>query len=174
MSAISTTAVGLDLVGIGWGTNTVSVFLNDGSGQLGPRSSISGHGGYDDLEVGDVARDGLDDIVVMSGQSYAIPNVSVLPQLAGGGFGPAAEYRVGARQQPGHRRRRRDRRWPQDVVASYGGNRPTARLAVFAQTSDGLLATPVAYTSYDIPSRSRSPTWIETGARTSSHFTAAG
>ena len=38
-----------------------------------------------------------------------------------------------------------------DVVASYGGNTPNARLAVFAQTGDGLLATPVAYTSYDIP-----------------------
>ena len=38
-----------------------------------------------------------------------------------------------------------------DVVASYGGNSPSARLAVFAQTGDGLLATPVAYTSYDIP-----------------------
>ena len=25
---------GLDVVGIGWGTNTASVFLNDGSGNL--------------------------------------------------------------------------------------------------------------------------------------------
>ena len=146
-------AVGLDLVGIGWGTGTVSVFLNDGAGRLGaPVVYPAGHGGYDDLEVGDVARDGLDDIVVMSGQTYAIPNISVLPQLAAGGFGPAAEYRVagqvntngiGVGDVTGDGR--------SDVVASYGGNTPTARLAVFAQTGDGLLGSPVAYTSYDIP-----------------------
>ena len=144
---------GLDLVGIGWGTDTVSVFLNDGTGQLGaPVVYAAGHGGYDDLEVGDVVRDGLDDIVVMSGQAYAIPNVSVLPQLAGGGFGPAAEYRVGTNvntQGIGVGDVTGDGR--SDVVASYGGNTPSARLAVFAQTGDGLLATPVAYTSYDIP-----------------------
>ena len=38
-----------------------------------------------------------------------------------------------------------------DVVASYGGNSPSARLAVFAQTTGGLLAAPMAYVSYDIP-----------------------
>jgi len=145
--------VGLDLVGIGWGTDTVSVFLNDGMGQLSaPVVYAAGHGGYDDLEVGDVVRDGLDDIVVMSGQAYAIPNVSILPQLAGGGFGPAAEYSVGTNVNThgiGIGDVTGDGR--SDVVASYGGNTPTARLAVFAQASDGRLATPVAYTSYDIP-----------------------
>ena len=60
---------GLDVVGIGWGTNTASVFLNDGSGNLAsPVVYPARHGGYDDLEVGDVSGDGLDDIVVMSGQ----------------------------------------------------------------------------------------------------------
>ena len=38
-----------------------------------------------------------------------------------------------------------------DVVASYGGNQPSARLAVFAQTTSGLLEAPMRYTSYDIP-----------------------
>jgi fibronectin type 3 domain-containing protein len=38
-----------------------------------------------------------------------------------------------------------------DVVATYGGNRPAARVAVFAQKADGTLAAPVAYPSYDIP-----------------------
>ena len=43
---------------------------------------------------------GSDDIVVMSGQLYATPNVSVLAQLAGGGFGAAAEYSVAIRSTP--------------------------------------------------------------------------
>jgi len=144
---------GLDVVGIGWGTNTASVFLNDGTGHLAaPVVYPVGHGGYDDLEVGDVSGDGLDDFVVMSGQAYAIPNVSVLPQLAGGGFGSAAEYRVSGQVNTsgiGIGDVTLDGRT--DVVASYGGNQPSARLAVFAQTTGGLLASPMAYMSYDIP-----------------------
>ena len=144
---------GLDLVGIGWGTGTVSVFLNDGAGQLtAPVVYPAAHGGYDDLEVGDVTRDGKDDIVVMSGQAYAIPNLSVLEQLPGGGFGPAAEYRVGDQvNSSGVGLGDVTGDGATDVVVSYGGNQPGARMAVFAQTTSGLLAAPVRYPSYDIP-----------------------
>ena len=89
-------SAGLDVAAIGWGTGTVSVFANDGQGQLGaPVVYAAQHGGYDDLEVGDVSGDGRDDLVVMSGQTYAIPNISVLAQLPGGGFATPATYRVG-------------------------------------------------------------------------------
>ncbi len=144
---------GLDVVGIGWGTNTASVLLNDGAGNLAsPVVYSARHGGYDDLEIGDVSGDGLDDVVVMSGQAYAIPNISVLPQTAGGGFGTAAEYRVGSQVNTsgiGVGDVTLDGRT--DVVASYGGNQPSARLAVFAQTTSGVLTSPMAYMSYDIP-----------------------
>ena len=143
----------LDVAGVGWGTNTVSVLLNDGTGGLRPPASYPAqHAGYEDLEVGDVTGDGRDDLVVMSGQSYAVPNVSVLGQLAGGGFASAAEYRVapntnthgiGLGDLTGDGRA--------DVVASYGGNRPSSFIAVFAQTGTGSLAAPVSYASYDIP-----------------------
>jgi hypothetical protein len=79
------------------------------------------------------------------------PNLSVLAQLASGGFGPAAEYRVGTNiltQGIGLGDVTGDGRT--DVVASYGGNRPDSFVAVFAQTA-GTLATPVSYASYDIP-----------------------
>jgi serine protease AprX len=142
----------LDVAGVGWGTNTVSVLLNDGNGGLrAPVTYPAQHGGYDDLEVADVTGDGRTDLVVMSGQSFA-PNLSVLPQLAAGGFGPAAEYRVGTNilthgigvgDVTGDGRN--------DVVASYGGNQPSSFVAVFAQTAAGLLAAPVSYASYDIP-----------------------
>ena len=143
----------LDVAAIGWGTNTVSVLLNDGAGGLhAPVSYPAQHAGYDDLEVGDVTGDARDDLVVMSGQTYAVPNLSVVSQLAAGGFGPAAEYRVapntntngvGIGDLTGDGR--------PDVVVSFGGNRPSSNLAVFAQTSTGALDAPVAYPSYDIP-----------------------
>src|SRR3954470_2903870 len=140
-------AAGIDLAAIGWGDDLVSVFLNDGQGALGAATTYPArHSGYDDLEIGDVTGDGRDDIVVMSGQTYATPNVSVVPQLAGGGFGAAAEYRVGDQVKSndiGIGDCTGDARM--DVVAAYGGNRPTSRLAVFAQTSAGFLASPVSY-----------------------------
>jgi Domain of unknown function DUF11/FG-GAP-like repeat len=143
----------LDVAAIGWGTGSVAVLLNDGAGGLrAPVAYGAPHSGYDDLEVGDVTGDGRDDIVVMSGQLYATPNVSVLAQLAGGGFGAAASYSIGTNilssgigigDVTGDGRN--------DVVASYGGNKPSSNIAVFAQTSGGSLAAPVSYPSYDIP-----------------------
>ena len=142
----------LDVAGLGWGTDTVTVFRNDGTGALdGGTVYPALHGGYDDLSVGDVSDDGRDDLVVMSGQSI-LPNVSVLAQLPEGGFGAASEYSVGDRiltggiglgDVTGDGRT--------DVVASYGGNRPASHIGVFAQTAGGTLAPPVAYPSYDIP-----------------------
>ncbi|MFL5754927.1 MAG: FG-GAP repeat domain-containing protein, partial [Chloroflexota bacterium] len=143
----------LDVASIGWGTNTVSVFDGDGIGGLAsPDVYAVQHGGFDDLEIADVTGDSRDDIVVMSGQTYAVPNVSVLAQTPGGTFTAAAEYSVapntntsgiGVGDITGDGRT--------DVVAAYGGNRPASHLAVFAQTSTGMLAAPVSYASYDIP-----------------------
>ncbi len=142
----------LDIAGVGWGTNTVTVLLNDGTGHFASsRVYAAQHSGYEDLEVGDVSGDGRADIVVMSGQLYATPNLSVLAQTANG-FAAPAEYRVGANvntQGIGIGDVTGDGR--SDVVASYGGNRPSAFIAVFAQTAAGTLASPVQYTSYDIP-----------------------
>src|SRR4051812_46495723 len=144
---------GIDLAAIGWGDDLVSVFLNDGQGALGPATTYPArHSGYDDLEIGDVTGDGRDDIVVMSGQTYATPNVSVVPQLAGGGFGAAAEYRVGDQVNSngiGVGDVTGDGRM--DIVAAYGGNRPQSRPARFAPTTPRPLASPRGYPVSDIP-----------------------
>jgi hypothetical protein len=144
----------LDVAAIGWGTNTVSVLLNDGAGGLrAPVQYPAQHAGWDDLELGDVTGDGLEDIVVMSGQTYAVPNLSVLAQLPSGGFGQAAEYRVGTNINTngvGVGELTGDGRL--DVVASYGGNRPSSNLALFPQVDGGTLGDPIVYASYDIPS----------------------
>jgi hypothetical protein len=145
-------APGLDVAGIGWGSNTVTVFSGGAAGLSPVATYPAKHGGYDDLEVGDVSDDGLADIVVMSGQLYADPNISVLAQLGGGGFAAAAEYSIGTNiltsgiglgDVTGDGR--------VDVVASYGGNRPYSNIAVFAQTASGTLAAAVSSPSYDIP-----------------------
>ncbi len=141
----------VEVAGIGWGSDTVTEFSDAGGGLAPVATYPARHDGWDDLDVGDVTGDGRADIVVMSGQGF-VPNLSILPQLAGGGFGPAAEYSVGGNvltQGIGLGDVTGDGR--SDVVASYGGNRPSSSIAVFAQTATGTLAAPISYPSYDIP-----------------------
>ena len=86
----------LDVVGIGWGTDTADVLLQNAGGTLNPSITYTvTHGGYDDLEVGDVNNDGLTDIIVMSGQSL-LPNVGLLTQKTDGTFNPPVYYSVGS------------------------------------------------------------------------------
>lgn len=142
----------LDVAGVGWGSDTVTVRLNDGSGGLAETAVYPvRHDGYDDLEVADVSGDALDDIVVMSGQGFD-PNVSVLAQRPEGGFGAAVEYYIGGNVLSsgiGVGDVNGDGR--NDVVASYGGNRPSSSMAVFQGNELGTLDGPISFASYDIP-----------------------
>lgn len=74
-----------DVVAIGWGSQStdVNVYLQDASGLVALDATYVGiHNGWDDLEVGDVNGDGLDDVVVMSGQGGA--DFAVFTQTATG------------------------------------------------------------------------------------------
>ncbi|MDP9232547.1 MAG: FG-GAP-like repeat-containing protein [Actinomycetota bacterium] len=141
----------LDLAAVGFSTETASVALN-GSGTIGSPSSYSArHEGFEDLEVADVTGDGRDDLVLMSGQGYEAPNLSVLAQLPEGGFGPPAEYRLAGRTLThglGVGDVTGDGR--QDVVLSSGFNAP-AYITVFAQRPDGTLASPVSHRTHEFP-----------------------
>ncbi len=142
---------GLDVAAAGWGTDTVTVLSDSGSGLAVRATYAARHAGYDDLEVGDVTGDGLADIVVMSGQLYADPNLELLPQLVSGGFGAAQPSSIGTNiltQGIGIGDVTGD--GIGDIVATYGGNSPNARIAVFAGGPSGLGA-PVSSVSYDIP-----------------------
>jgi hypothetical protein len=78
-----------------WGNDVVQVFLQNADGTLDPPLAYSvGHGGWYDLEVGDVNNDGLTDLIVMSGQGIYNPQIGVLTQKAGG-FNPAVYYASG-------------------------------------------------------------------------------
>jgi fibronectin type 3 domain-containing protein len=142
----------LDVAGLGWGSDTVTAFFNDGTGGLALSSVYPAHhDGYDDLEVADVNGDGLDDLVVMSGQGFG-PNLSVLAQLASGGFEQAAEYSIGDRiLSRGIAVGDVNGDGFTDVVASHGGNRPASSIAVFQGNASGALEAPINFSSYDIP-----------------------
>jgi hypothetical protein len=143
-----------DIVGIAWGTqgDAVELYLQDAQGQLTGRATYHvTHGGYDDLEVGDVNNDGRNDIVVMSGQGL-LPNLGVLLQTPQGTFAAASYYSVGSNiltqgvaigDVTGDGRN--------DVIVSYGGNRPNARIGIFAQNTAGTLDPVVSKSSYDNP-----------------------
>lgn len=140
-----------DVAGIGWGSDTVTTFSDAGAGLVATATHAAVHNGWDDLEVADVTGDGLDDLIVMSGQGFG-PNLSILARLAGGGFGPATEYSlyqpenthgIGVGDTNGDGRN--------DIVASYGGNYPSSRVALWVQLPDGSLDLPVIHNSYDIP-----------------------
>ena len=145
----------LDVAAIGWGTRTVTVFLNDGAGGLTSSVDYPADGGYGDLEIGDVSGDGRDDLVLTSGQSSA-PDISVLRQLADGGFGPATEHRpaefavtqgIGIGDVTGDGR--------SDVVGSYS-IWPSSFVAYFPQTRRAISAIPSASERTTFPNRSRS------------------
>ena len=79
----------------------------------------------------------------------------MLPQLAGGGFGPPAGYPTGANSWGPHGIGVGDVTGDglNDVVVTYGGNKPKAFVAVLAyNATTHELDAPVAYSSLDIPS----------------------
>ena len=141
-----------DLAGIGWGSRQVDVFTQTEAGtMMFAGQHYANYSGYNDIEAGDVNHDGLSDIVVMNGQTYAVPNLSVLIQT-NGSFAPAVPYDLGGNeltQGVGVGDVTGDGR--NDIVVSHGGNQPSPRVAVFRQTPSGGMAVGSAYPSYDIP-----------------------
>lgn len=147
-----------DVVSIGWGTGTLEVRLQGGKGALrAPLRMFVSHSGYDDLELGDVNGDGRTDIIVMSGQLYADPNIGVIyqqdPQASGALFsspvyrdmlGSILSHGIGVGDLNGD--------GLNDIALSFGGNQPESHLAVYSQTLKHTLAQyPVSHDAYDIP-----------------------
>ena len=140
----------LDVAGIGWGTNTASVWLQNAGGALdNPVTYSVTHSGYDDLEVGDVNKDGLTDIIVMSGQGSL--RVGVLAQRAGGGFEAPAYYNIPDVFPGGIAVGDLNGDGANDVVVAYGGNRPSSKIGVYYQNASRTLDPIAPHDSYDVP-----------------------
>ena len=119
-------------------------------------SFASPQAGYDDIDVGDINNDGYADIIKMNGQGMN-PNLSVYPQTNNYIGSPVSydlldyglvQYKTNARSiavgdVTGD--------GLDDVVMTYGGNRPASKLTVFQQTNTGILTPTATYDVHDIP-----------------------
>lgn len=142
-----------DIAGIAWAGNDVGIFYQDEQGiSHQAETHHAPHGGYDDMVLGDINGDGANDIVVMSGQSYARDNLAVVASDGQGGWKPAAFYDLGGDElTTGVSIGDMNGDGLNDVAVAFGGNRPNAAIAVFEQGNDGLLMAPRILPSYDIP-----------------------
>lgn len=145
---------GLTDIGVShWNTNFIRVFYQTATG-FSSTTYPKPTGGYDEIDVGDVNGDGLDDVVFMAGQQQA--GVYVYTQNASGGLDGYVSYQtfntswyklggmaIGDIDNDGRK----------DVVATLGGNKPNSQLLLWKQNpTTGLLQTlPLAIPAHDIP-----------------------
>ncbi|MBK9054702.1 MAG: VCBS repeat-containing protein [Chloroflexi bacterium] len=142
-----------DVVVSHWNASHLSVFLQQSDGTLADYISYwCPAGGYDDTAVGDLNNDGLMDFVKMNGQLDTSIDLLVYLQTEDGTLSGPTIYnlpdttmgnRIAVGDITGDGR--------DDVVMSYGGNRPHAYIAVFAQTEAGILSFAATYEAYEIP-----------------------
>ncbi len=138
-----------DVATIGWSNMTVDIFLQDENAAFNlPVTYDVNYGGYNDMEAGDVNNDGLTDIIVMSGQG-TYDNIGILHQTPEGDFDSPTYLNIdGSSKGVGVGDINGDTL--NDIVLSYGGNRPNAFIAVFHQTSTGMVLDST-FEAYDIP-----------------------
>lgn len=151
-------AVG-DLNGDGWDDVAVSgaelgVFTQNGAGTLNPVVTYPATGSptsVDDIAIADMNNDGRNDIV----KKHGSPNFLVYSQNGNGTFGSGVGYSVQNCQSfctiQGLAAGDVTGDGLNDVVVSFGGNRPTSKVVVFAQGADANLQSQVVYDAYDIP-----------------------
>ncbi|MGA9335438.1 MAG: VCBS repeat-containing protein [Rudaea sp.] len=146
----------LDILGLSWSDNA-PIYVNDGSGDFATTSTLATHdAGYDSMRARDLDGDGLDDLLVASGQGASDQSINVHwqvgdPSVSGSGslsapttFGPPQDsiWYADAGDINSDRKA--------DIVASRAYNSPTW-LWHFDGQGNHAFAVGQAYPSYDIP-----------------------
>jgi hypothetical protein len=142
----------MDLAGIGWSTSQVDVFTQSNNGTLFLSGTYpASYAGYNDIKAADVNGDGLTDLVVMDGQTYSVPNVSILLQTNGGFSAPIICDLGGSQLTTGVGVGDFTGDGTKDIVVVYGGNVPNSKLTVFNQGAGNTFSQGVTLDSYDVP-----------------------
>jgi hypothetical protein len=141
-----------DVVLSHWSEEIIGVFTQKLDGTLESIAKLeSPQAGWDDIDVGDLNGDGRTDVVKMNGQFPANPNLSVYTQNLVGGLNDAVPYDLGKPVGNGIAVGDVSGDGREDVVMSYGGNRPFSHIAVFSQTITGTLGVTTTHTALDNP-----------------------
>ena len=142
----------MDIAGIGWNTSVVDIFTQSNNGTLFLSGSYpASYEGYNDIKAADVNGDGLTDLVIMNGQTYSVPNVSILLQTNGGFSAPITCALSGNQLTTGVGVGDFTGNGTNDIVVVYGGDAPTSKLSVFNQSAGNAFALGVTMDSYDVP-----------------------
>lgn len=139
-----------DIAGIGFSGSQVALFTQTNGALVFTTNYTASYSGFNDIEAGDVNNDGLADIVVMNGQGLT-PNVYVLLQTNNGFSAPVIYDLGGSELTAGVGVGDVNGDELNDIVASYGGNRPNSKVAIFQLAPDGTVTTTNRLNSYDIP-----------------------
>jgi hypothetical protein len=140
-----------DIAVSNWNSAFISVFTQAPDGTLNAMVTYaSPQAGYDDIDIGDVNNDGRLDVVKMNGQGYANPHLSVYLQNENRTLNNAVSYSIGCNSCLAHGVATGDVTGDglTDVLVSYS---PGSGLAIFPQSSNGVLQPAISYPAYNIP-----------------------
>ncbi|MDD5529900.1 MAG: FG-GAP-like repeat-containing protein [bacterium] len=142
----------LDIAVCHWNEDSIRIFIQKPYGIFD--SSVAYHtanAGYDEIDIGDVTGDGLEDVVYMRGSSTN-DNFEVFAQDSTGSLKSPVSYDLGDENTHGVAVKDINNDGKKDIVTSYGGNKPTSNIAVWLQDSSGVLQNPpVSYSCNDCP-----------------------
>ncbi|MFN8446649.1 MAG: VCBS repeat-containing protein [Caldilineaceae bacterium] len=124
---------------------TFGLFLQQANGNFTSMSSYpAGIASQIDLAAGDFNADGRKDVVLLNSSQATVliqDNTGGFTSTFTATFSLASGLAAGDLTGDGL----------DDFVVTYGGNRPTSKVALFAQTSGGGFVQSAVYDSYDVP-----------------------